>query len=195
MSHERLAMTMAEVDDLDQPALDAFVARRAPAVLGALSRDEAAGRLGLLARVAPRVVPTMAGLYVFGRAPQLFFPEWGVVCMASAGASILDPVAARADLDGGLAAVLEAALAFVRSRSNAVGAVLAVVRAGIAVSVLPDARFAEAERVVVVGLSPAPRSDLAALFFRKGAPRLAAALEFATELRARAQDAVQATRA
>ena len=137
MSHERLAMTMAEVDDLDQPALDAFVARRAPAVLGALSRDEAAGRLGLLARVAPRVV-------------------------------------------------LE---------SNAVGAVLAVVRAGIAVSVLPDARFAEAERVVVVGLSPAPRSDLAALFFRKGAPRLAAALEFATELRARAQDAVQATRA
>jgi len=73
--NERLAVSVADMDDLDIELLDAFIARRAPALLAVGSREEAAIRLGLLAKVSPRVVPTMVGLYLFGKAPQLVFPE------------------------------------------------------------------------------------------------------------------------
>ncbi|WNG41017.1 transcriptional regulator CynR [Archangium violaceum] len=73
--------------------------------------------------------------------------------------------------------------------SNAVGTVLAIVRAGLAVTVLPEPRLAEAERLIVKRLTPAPRSELAALLWRKGAPRAPAAELFAAEVRERAKDA------
>ncbi|WNG51451.1 transcriptional regulator CynR [Archangium minus] len=73
--------------------------------------------------------------------------------------------------------------------SNAVGTVLAIVRAGLAVTVLPEPRLADAERLVVKRLTPAPRSELAALLWRKGAPRAPAAELFAAEVRERAKDA------
>jgi LysR family cyn operon transcriptional activator len=72
--------------------------------------------------------------------------------------------------------------------SNAVATVLAIVRAGLAVTVLPEPRLADAERLVVKRLSPAPRSELAALVWRKGAPRTPAAELFAAEVRARAKE-------
>jgi LysR family cyn operon transcriptional activator len=72
--------------------------------------------------------------------------------------------------------------------SNAVGTVLAIVRAGLAVTVLPEPRLADTERLVVKRLSPAPRSELAALLWRKGAPRPPAAELFASEVRARAKE-------
>lgn len=72
--------------------------------------------------------------------------------------------------------------------SNAVATMLAIVRAGLAVTVLPEPRLADAERLVVKRLSPAPRSELAALLWRKGAPRTPAAELFATEVRARAKE-------
>jgi LysR family cyn operon transcriptional activator len=72
--------------------------------------------------------------------------------------------------------------------SNAVATVLAIVRAGLAVTVLPEPRLADAERLVVKRLSPAPRSELAALLWRKGAPRTPAAELFAAEVRERAKE-------
>ncbi|ADO73117.1 LysR substrate-binding domain-containing protein [Stigmatella aurantiaca] len=72
--------------------------------------------------------------------------------------------------------------------SNAVATVLAIVRAGLAVTVLPEPRLADAEKLVVKRLTPAPRSELAALLWRKGAPRTPAADLFAAEVRARAQE-------
>src|SRR4051812_29393698 len=102
MSNERLAISHADVDDLDLPRLFAFVAERLPVIVATSTREEAAIRLGLLARTMPRVVPTTTGLYLFGKLPQTYFPEWGVTCMASAGTMLLDDVRARADLDGGL---------------------------------------------------------------------------------------------
>lgn len=116
--NERLAVSVADMDDLDIELLDAFIARRAPALLAVGSREEAAIRLGLLAKVSPRVVPTMVGLYLFGKAPQLVFPEWGLGCAAFAGTSIDAPVARRADAEGPLASLLEAGLAFVCSHSG-----------------------------------------------------------------------------
>lgn len=72
--------------------------------------------------------------------------------------------------------------------SNAVATVLAIVRAGLAVTVLPEPRLADVERLVVKRLAPAPRSELAALLWRKGAPRAPAAELFASEVRARAKE-------
>ncbi|XXF75690.1 LysR substrate-binding domain-containing protein [Myxococcaceae bacterium GXIMD 01537] len=73
--------------------------------------------------------------------------------------------------------------------SNAVATVLAMVRAGLAVTVLPEPRFTDAERLVAKRLSPAPRSELAALLWRKGAPRTPAAELFAAEVRAQVKQA------
>lgn len=61
-------------------------------------------------------------------------------------------------------------------------------RAGLAVTVIPEPRLADAERLVVKRLSPAPRSELAALLWRKGAPRPPAAELFAAEVRERAKE-------
>ena len=65
--------------------------------------------------------------------------------------------------------------------ANAVATLLAAVRAGIAPTILP-ASTAE-EGLVAVPLSPSPQTHFAALLFRRGAPRSAAAEAFATELR------------
>ena len=72
--------------------------------------------------------------------------------------------------------------------SNAVGTVLAIVRAGLAVTILPEPHLTDAERLVVKRLSPAPRTELAALVWRKGAPRTPAAEVFAEAVRARAKE-------
>lgn len=69
--------------------------------------------------------------------------------------------------------------------SNAVATVLAMVRAGLAITVLPEPAFADAERLPVLQLSPAPRSQLTVLVWRTRAPRSAAAQAFADELHAR----------
>jgi LysR family cyn operon transcriptional activator len=72
--------------------------------------------------------------------------------------------------------------------SNAVEAVLALVRAGLAITVLPEPRFAYAGRLVFLRLSPAPPPDLAALAWRQGALRTAASSVFAEEIRSRVRE-------
>lgn len=67
--------------------------------------------------------------------------------------------------------------------ANAVATVLAVVRAGLAVTVLPEPSAAD-ERLVAVPLAPAPQSQFAALLWRKGALRAPPAEAFAEEIRA-----------
>ena len=61
MSHERMSVSGAELDDLDLAALDAFVTARAPALRATLQLEEVALRLGLVLRSAPRVTPTPVG--------------------------------------------------------------------------------------------------------------------------------------
>lgn len=116
MSHERTPVTLADATDLDRPAFEAFVARRAPSL--SLSEEELAVRLGLLARMGARAHPTPVGLLLFGRAPQLFHPEWGLSLVAVRGGSLADPIVARADLEGPLGALLAGALAFVREHGG-----------------------------------------------------------------------------
>ncbi len=120
MTNERLAVSAADLDDLELPVLDAFLAARVPALLASGTRDEAGVRLGLLARVAPRIVPTMVGLYLFGKAPQYLFPEWGLSCVTFTEPGIDGPIARRQDLEGGLATLLEGGLSYVQSHSGTI---------------------------------------------------------------------------
>jgi hypothetical protein len=113
LGSERSAMTGVDLDDLDQDALDRFVIERAPELVAALGRDDAAIRLGLLAKVAPRLAPTQVGLYVFGKVPQYVAPEWGVACVAFDGRTLADPIASRVDAEGPLAVLVSKALTFV----------------------------------------------------------------------------------
>ncbi len=71
--------------------------------------------------------------------------------------------------------------------SDAVGAVLAMVRAGLAVTLLPEPRFAEAESLPVVPLSPSPPSQLTALVWRQGSVLAPPTMAFTEEIRARAR--------
>jgi predicted HTH transcriptional regulator len=113
MSSERLGVSHVELEELDLAALDRYLAERAPALVAAGGREEAGLRLGLLAKTAPRVVPSLVGLYVFGKLPQYAFPEWGVSCVGIAGRSLGEPIERRVDLEGPLPVLAEAALGFV----------------------------------------------------------------------------------
>lgn len=117
MSGERLAVSAADLDDLDGKELFRFVELRARTLLALHPREEVAQRLGLLAKVAPRLVPSVAGLYLFGLLPQSVFPEWGVVCVEIDGTSMRDPVRAQENFDGNVFALLEQTLAFVRAQN------------------------------------------------------------------------------
>lgn len=120
-----MAVAGAELDDLDQQAMDAFVTLRAPALRQTVSLEDAALRLGLLAKSTPRLVPTSVGLMLFGRAPQLVQPDWGMAAVAIRGTSLADPVGVRADLEGNLAALVTQALDFVNDhREGRSGAAL-----------------------------------------------------------------------
>jgi predicted HTH transcriptional regulator len=124
MSHERLAVTGAELDDIDLPAMEAYVRRRAPGLVEAGTFEEAAQRLGLLTKAVPRVAPTPVGLFVFGRAPQLIVPDWGVAALAVHGTTLADPITTRLDLEGDLASLVTQTLAFVREQTGGRGAAL-----------------------------------------------------------------------
>lgn len=65
--------------------------------------------------------------------------------------------------------------------ADAVATVLSVVRAGLAITVLPEPRLESSDRLAVVALRPAPPPHVAALFFRQAAPRSPLALAFAAE--------------
>lgn len=121
MSNERLGVSGADLDDLELPRLEAFLLERAPALFATLGRDELGVRAGLLTRIAPRVVPSVAGLYLFGKLPQLYFPEWTVTCAAFRGSSLADPVATRLDVDGSIVALMEGCAGFVAGPPDELG--------------------------------------------------------------------------
>lgn len=129
MSHERIPVPGAELDDLDLAALDAWLHQRAPSLRAQSTMEETAVRLGLLARAAPRMAPTPVGLLLFGRTPQLVQPDWGLAAVTIRGSTLADPVLVRVDLEGNLSTLVSQALAFVRGQAEPATA---------SISALPD---------------------------------------------------------
>ena len=132
LGFERSPVAGTTLEDLDLPALHAYLRRRVPGLRGPTPRDpaaepppldpaaaeRAAQRLGLVGLLAAQAVPTVVGLLAFGTAPQLARPEWGVSCVRVRGASLADPVAARSDIEGRLETLIADTLAFVRSNTR-----------------------------------------------------------------------------
>lgn len=119
-SYERNAIGGVSIDDLHQDRLREFVKQRAPFLDGELPPERLAASLGLLGGIGGRLAPTVAGLLLFGKYPQLVHPEWGVAALRVRGATLSDEVLARGDLEGNLRELLDRALAFVREHSSEV---------------------------------------------------------------------------
>jgi len=143
LGFERSPVAGTGLDDLDLPALHAFLRRRMTNASGASGPsgpsglperlagespetgllpafERAAQRLGLVATINSQSVPTVVGLMAFGTVPQLARPEWGVACVRVRGANLADEVATRLDVEGPIAALVDQTLEFVRSNTRVV---------------------------------------------------------------------------
>lgn len=119
-THELGAQHGADWDDLDRQALEDYLRRRAPRLMDGHPLEWVAAKLGLVHKTGSGVVPTSAGLLLFGHAPQLVQPHWGVTAVKVRGLTIADHVAARSDLEGPVVVLVEQALGFVRDQSRAI---------------------------------------------------------------------------
>ena len=105
--------------DLDLEAVEAFLARRVPGLVASTSFEDAATRVGLIAKSNMRPVPTAVGLLFFGKVPQIVQPDWALGAVAIHGSSLADAVRARVDAEGTLESLLAQGLAFVREQTGA----------------------------------------------------------------------------
>ena len=119
-------MAGAEYRDLDRERLQQFLGQRAPSLLEQTPPERVGASLGYLSASNGRLVPTVAGLALFGVLPQVLRPEWGVSLVRVKGTRLSDPVAAQHDLEGPLPSLLKQAAEFVaeHSRSMSTMAVL-----------------------------------------------------------------------
>ncbi len=78
---DQLPVPEARPEDLDQTAVEAYVARlreSRPAVFGEYPHESVLLRTNVLTEVDDRLVPTLAGLLSFGVYPQQFFPQLNI---------------------------------------------------------------------------------------------------------------------
>ncbi|RMF28295.1 MAG: hypothetical protein D6759_16125 [Chloroflexi bacterium] len=114
--YERTPVAEASLEDLNLARLQAYIERRAPGAiqLNGLRPSDVAVSWGLARREVGRVVPTVAGLILFGLDPQRERPQWGLGAVRIHGTELTDPIVDRADLEGTADRLIEQALAFVR---------------------------------------------------------------------------------
>lgn len=121
MSHatETTTVPSASLEELDLEAFDRYLRAHVPRLAAEdVPHEEALLRLRLAGTMGSRVVPTIAGLYVFANEPQFAFPNLGLTAASFAGDEITDEVVLRRDCDGPLASLVEQALEFVRANSR-----------------------------------------------------------------------------
>jgi ATP-dependent DNA helicase RecG len=117
VNFERSPVYGVECDDLDQESLHIYLRHRAPQLLEAVPPERLAASLGLLAPQSGKLVPSVAGMVLFGLLPQMAHPEWGLVAVRIRGTRLSDPLAARLDIEGKLQAMLEGVLLFVKEHA------------------------------------------------------------------------------
>ncbi len=125
-TYERSAVAGAEYRDLDRERLQLFLGRRAPSLLEQSPPERVAASLGYLGASNNRLVPTVAGLALFGSLPQVLRPEWGVSLVRINGTRLSDPVAMQQDLEGALPSLLEQATGFVAEHSRSMSTMAAL---------------------------------------------------------------------
>jgi ATP-dependent DNA helicase RecG len=116
---ELSSVPSASVDDLDLDAFQTYLREHAPRLAADdVPLEDALLRLRLGAMTGKRLVPTVAGLYVFGHHPQLALPQLGIVAASFDGSQITSDIDERSDIDGPLSDLVEGALRFVRDNSR-----------------------------------------------------------------------------
>jgi len=120
MSIERGPLSGADLEDLDLDAAFTYARQRAPALAERLPREELLLRVGLVAKAAPRLVPTPTGMLAFGFTPQLLHPEWGVSVISVAGLTLGDSISSQADVEGNIVSLVEQTMALVKKHARIV---------------------------------------------------------------------------
>ena len=113
---ERTVVSGFAFDDLNLTQLQDYVERRAPGSIhvNGLRLSDVAVSWGLGVRKGESVLPTVAGVMLFGLQAQRLSPQWGVGAVRLAGTELSDPILDRADLEGTATQLVDATLAFVR---------------------------------------------------------------------------------
>jgi ATP-dependent DNA helicase RecG len=113
---ERTLVSGFTFEDLNLARLQDYVEKRAPGSIhvNGLRLSDVAVSWGLALRKGEAVLPTVAGVMLFGLQPQRLSPQWGVGAVRLDGTELSDPILDRADLEGAADQLVDAALAFVR---------------------------------------------------------------------------------
>jgi ATP-dependent DNA helicase RecG len=117
---ERTPVSGFALEDLNLARLQDYVEKRAPGSIhvNGLRLSDVAVSWGLALRQGESVLPTVAGVLLFGLQPQRLSPQWGVGAVRLDGTELSDPIMDRADLEGAADQLVDAALAFVRRNTR-----------------------------------------------------------------------------
>lgn len=121
---EQTPVQGATFADLDRPKLAHYVELRAPGAVtvNQMPLERLALRLGFVCEEGEELVPTVAGLLLFGQYPQLALPQSGISAVRFLGTDLADPLLDRAEIEGTLDQLIVQAAQFVR-RNERVAAV------------------------------------------------------------------------
>jgi len=113
---ERTLVKELTPDDLDLTKLLDYLQKRSPRALqiNGIRLERLALGQGFCGAVGDKLVPTVAGLLLFGLQPQMGHPEWGIGAVKFSGVEISDPIIDRADIEGTIDQMLQEAEAFVK---------------------------------------------------------------------------------
>jgi ATP-dependent DNA helicase RecG len=115
VQYERLPVPDAELEELDDGLLRRYLTdvRRAPESVDPVQRADLLVNLGLACRLGGRVIPSIAGMLLFGRRPQDRLPAATLKCAFFYGLHQGADLRDRADVVGPLMRLIDEGAAFV----------------------------------------------------------------------------------
>ncbi len=116
-SYDMMPVYYAGVDELDRDKIQQFLESRKGSGDQPVSVEEALKAYSLVAQENGRIYPTIAGILLFGKAPQKFFLEAFVICSHFAGVEGRETLATR-DCLGTIFEQLKRAENFILSNIN-----------------------------------------------------------------------------
>lgn len=128
LGFERSPVLGSSLDDLDMESLERYLHHHYDAYTKKWDSEQLLSKIGLCAKSGTQVIPTVAGLLLFGRCPQLLRPEWGVTLLQIQGSTLAEPILACKHMEGSLSTLLAQAMAFVEEHASVVQDVISPAR-------------------------------------------------------------------
>jgi len=113
---ERTPVEYLTLDDLDLARLADYFRERSPRAVqvNGIRLERLALGQGFAVAQGDELIPTVAGVLLFGLEPQMGHPEWGIGAVKFSGIEISDPIVDRVDIEGTIDQMLQEAEAFVK---------------------------------------------------------------------------------